>query len=51
VSEHAAAAFRVLEPFNQETAVEPPDGHRFTQIEREMGSSTGLKGVHLLGDP
>jgi hypothetical protein len=36
---------------NLKTAVETTDEYRFTQIEREMGGSTGRKGFQLLGDP
>ena len=48
-----AAALRSrfpLQRFNLKTAVETTDGHRFTQIEKAMGNSTGLERFHLLGD-
>ena len=40
-----------IQEFDLKTAAETTDGHRFTQIEKEMGDSTGLEPFHLLGDP
>jgi hypothetical protein len=41
---------REIEAINLATAVETTDEHRFTQMEKEMGGSTGLERFRLLGD-